>query len=117
VLASPPEEALALQMLEEEIAALEKKENEEAAAAAEAEQIIDFGSDDIWQLPSSGDKEDSGSLRFSEDIIGYRDQGGSRRRGRGRRGGENLSAKARRAVARKTPTQPPSSGNNTRTPN
>ena len=117
VLASPPEEALALQVLEEEIAALEKKENEEAAAAAEAEQIIDFGSDDIWQLPSSGDKEDSGSLRFSEDIIGYRDQGGSRRRGRGRRGGENLSAKARRAVARKTPTQPPSSGNNTRTPN
>jgi N utilization substance protein A len=117
VLASPPEEALALQVLEEEIAALEKKENEEAAAAAEAEQIIDFGSEDIWQLPSSGDKEDTGSLRFAEDIIGYRDQGGSRRRGRGRRGGENLSAKARRAVARKAPTQPPSSGNNTRTPN
>jgi N utilization substance protein A len=112
-----PEEALALQVLEEEIVALEKKENEEAAAAAEAEQIIDFGSEDIWQLPSSVDDEDSGSLRFAEDIIGYRDQGGSRRRGRGRRGGENLSAKARRAVARKTTTQPPSSGDNARTPN
>ena len=112
-----PEEALALQVLEEEIVALEKKENEEAAAAAEAEQIIDFGSEDIWQLPSSVDDEDSGSLRFAEDIIGYRDQGGSRRRGRGRRGGENLSAKARRAVARKTTTQPPSSGDNARTSN
>ena len=112
-----PEEALALQVLEEEIAALEKQESEEAAAAAEAEQIIDFGSEDIWQLPSSVEDEDSGSLRFAEDIIGYRDQGGSRRRGRGRRGGENLSAKARRAVARKTTTQPPSSGDNARTPN
>ena len=112
-----PEEALALQVLEEEIAVLEKKENEEAAAAAEAEQIIDFGSDDIWQLPSSVDDENSGSLRFAEDIIGYRDQGGSRRRGRGRRGGENLSAKARRAVARKATTQPPSSGDNARTSN
>ena len=112
-----PEEALALQVLEEEIVALEKKENEEAAAAAEAEQIIDFGSEDIWQLPSSVDDENSGSLRFAEDIIGYRDQGGSRRRGRGRRGGENLSAKARRAVARKTTTQPPSSEDNARTSN
>jgi len=110
-----PEEALALQVLEKEIAALEKKETEEAEAAAQAEQIIDFSSDDIWQLPSSGDDEDSGSLRFAEDIIGYRDQGGSRRRGRGRRGGENLSAKARRAVARKTTTPPPSSGDNART--
>ncbi len=115
--APSPEEAIALQVLEEEIAALEKKENEEAAAAAEAEQIIDFGSEDIWQLPSSVEDEDSGSLRFAEDIIGYRDQGGSRRRGRGRRGGENLSAKARRAVARKATTQPPSSGDNARTPN
>jgi N utilization substance protein A len=112
-----PEEVLALQVLEEEIAALEKKEKEEAAAAAEAEQIIDFSSDDIWQLPSTGDEEESGSLRFAEDIIGYRDQGGSRRRGRGRRGGENLSAKARRAVARKTTTQPPATGDNARTSN
>ena len=112
-----PEEVLALQVLEEEIAELEKKEKEEAAAAAEAEQIIDFSSDDIWQLPSTGDDEESGSLRFAEDIIGYRDQGGSRRRGRGRRGGENLSAKARRAVARKSTTQPPASGDNARTSN
>jgi len=114
-----PEEVLALKVLEEEIAAIDKKEKEEAAAAAEAEQIIDFSSDDIWQLPSSGDDADSGSLRFAEDIIGYRDQGGSRRRGRGRRGGENLSAKARRAVARKTTTPPPStgSGDNARTSN
>ncbi|MDP6822446.1 MAG: transcription termination factor NusA [Dehalococcoidia bacterium] len=115
--ASPsPEEILALQTLEEELEALEKQEKEEAAAAAEAEQIIDFSSDDIWQLPSSDDDDDTGSLRFAEDIIGYRDQGGSRRRGRGRRGGENLSAKARRAVARKT-TQPPASGDNARTSN
>jgi N utilization substance protein A len=112
-----PEEVLALQVLEEEIAAIDKKEKEEAAAAAEAEQIIDFSSDDIWQLPSSDDDEEPGSLRFAEDIIGYRDQGGSRRRGRGRRGGENLSAKARRAVARKTTTPPPSSGDNARTSN
>ncbi|MBT3942525.1 MAG: transcription termination/antitermination protein NusA [Chloroflexi bacterium] len=110
-----PEEILALQELEQEITALEQKEEQEAAAAAEADQIIDFGSDDIWQLPSSGEEEDAGSLRFAEDIIGYRDQGGSRRRGRGRRGGENLSAKARRAVARKTTTPPPASGDNART--
>jgi len=114
--APSPEEILALQTLEEELEALEKQEKEEAAAAAEAEQIIDFSSDDIWQLPSSEDDDESGSLRFAEDIIGYRDQGGSRRRGRGRRGGENLSAKARRAVARKT-TQPPASGDNARTSN
>ncbi|MBT5319502.1 MAG: hypothetical protein HOL45_06305 [Chloroflexi bacterium] len=101
--------------MEQEITALEQKEEQEAAAAAEADQIIDFGSDDIWQLPSSGEEEDAGSLRFAEDIIGYRDQGGSRRRGRGRRGGENLSAKARRAVARKTTTPPPASGDNART--
>lgn len=109
-----PEEILALQELEEELAVLEKQEQEEAAAATEAEQIIDFGSDDIWQMPSSGEDDDAGSLRFAEDIIGYRDQGGSRRRGRGRRGGENLSAKARRAVARKTTTPPPASGDNAR---
>ncbi len=114
--AATAEETRALKELEDEIAAMEKQEKEEAAAKTEADQIIDFGSNDLWQLPSSGEEEDAGSLRFAEDIIGYRDQGGSRRRGRGRRGGENLSAKARRAVARKGPTTPPSSsGDNTGT--
>ncbi|MBU81783.1 MAG: transcription termination/antitermination protein NusA [Chloroflexi bacterium] len=111
---SSAEEALALETLEKELAVLEQEEKAAAEAAAEAEQIIDFSSDDVWQLGSSDDEDDSGTLRFAEDIIGYRDQGGSRRRGRGRRGGENLSAKARRAVARKT-TQPPASGDNART--
>ncbi|MCH7592893.1 MAG: transcription termination/antitermination protein NusA [Chloroflexi bacterium] len=111
-----PEEALALQTLEEEIKALEEQEKADAAATAEAAQIIDFTSDDVWQMAPTDDKADAGSLRFAEDIIGYRDQGGSRRRGRGRRGGENLSAKARRAVARKA-SQPPASGDDARTSN
>ena len=107
-----PEEVLALQALEEELKILEEQEQAEAAAATEAAQIIDFGSDDIWQMPSSDDEGETGTLRFAEDIIGYRDQGGSRRRGRGRRGGENLSAKARRAVARKAAQSPAPSGDN-----
>ncbi|MDA1257242.1 MAG: transcription termination factor NusA [Chloroflexi bacterium] len=107
-----PEEVLALQALEEELKALEEAEKVEAAAVAEAAQIIDFGSDDIWQMPSGEEEVEAGGLRFAEDIIGYRDQGGSPRRGRGRRGGENLSAKARRAVAKKT-----TPGDNARTPN
>ncbi|MEE8362733.1 MAG: transcription termination factor NusA [Dehalococcoidia bacterium] len=96
-----PEEDLALRALEEELAVLERAEQEQAAAAAEAERVIDFTADDVWALPEPATSDSSTSLRFAEDIIGYRDQGGSRRRGRGRRGGENLSPKARRAAARK----------------
>ncbi|NQW17265.1 MAG: transcription termination/antitermination protein NusA [Chloroflexi bacterium] len=106
------EEELALLALEEEIRALEAQEKVEqervelelAAAAAAVK------SGDIWQVGAGGDGDDGGGLRFAEDIVGYRDMSSGRRSRRGR-GGANLSPKARRAQAKKTPTSPSSPDN------
>ena len=100
------EEELALLALEEELRALEEQEEtEEEEEEPESEQAISAASDDIWQVGDSAAGGDSGSgrLRFAEDIMEeYRESSARRRGGRGRRGGDTMSRKARRAAARKS---------------
>jgi len=101
------EEVAALRALEEELAQLEREEAErerrEAEAAAAA--AIEISSDDIWEVGSQPAAEEVGALRFAEDIEGFREYG-TGRRARGRRG-DRMSAKARRATAKKTTPAPP----------
>lgn len=92
------EEAAALRALEEELAELEREEFERERREAEA-AAMEIASDDIWQVPSRPEAEDAGSLRFAEDIEGFREYG-TGRRARGRRA-DRMSAKARRASARR----------------
>ncbi len=96
------EEELALAALEEELRALEaqekaEQERREAELAASAASV---DSEEIWQVGGGGSSDSGGGLRFAEDILEYRDMSSGRRSRRGR-GGNNLSPKARRAVARK----------------
>lgn len=100
------EEELALLALEEELRALEEQEEtEEEEEEPESEQAISPASDDIWQVGDlvAGGDSGSGRLRFAEDIMEeYRESSAGRRGGRGRRGGDTMSRKARRAAARKS---------------
>ena len=79
--------------LEEELALLEQEE-EERKAAEEAE-TLDLSSDDLWQVDSgTSAKEDTGGIRFAEDIAGLRETDPGRRGGR--RGGSSARNRRRR---------------------
>ena len=95
------EEEAALRALEEELAQLEREEAERERREAEAMEAsaIEISSDEIWQGATRPGAEEAGGLRFAEDIEGFREHG-TGRRARGRRA-DRMSAKARRAAARK----------------
>jgi N utilization substance protein A len=80
--------------LEEELAVLEREE-EERKAAAEAE-TLDVSSDDLWQVDGgkSESAQDTGGIRFAEDIAGFRETDAGRRGGR--RGGSSARNRRRR---------------------
>lgn len=93
------DEEAELLKLEEELAALEREE--EQRREAEREEAIDVSSDELWQVgtvaSSSSESEESGVLRFAEDIAGFREQGeGRRRRGGGSGGGARRRGGGRR---------------------
>lgn len=93
------EEALALKQLEEELAALEKQEavrRESEAAAA----TVDVSSDDLWQVPTVGQPQPQGTLRFAEDIMSERELSTGRRGSRGKRPGPKPKRPARPGPAR-----------------
>ena len=92
-------EELALKALEEELAALEREEAERRVTEEQSKPVsIEISSDDIWTVQSRPKEEPEGTLRFAEDIAGFRDVGDVRKRGKGSRKG---SPKGRRAVIRK----------------
>ena len=95
------EEEAALRALEEELAQLEREEAERGRREADAVAAgtVEISSDEIWQVATRPAAEEAGSLRFAEDIEGFREYG-TGRRARGRRA-DRMSAKARRAAARK----------------
>ena len=59
-----------LRVLEKEIEDLEKQELEEARKAKEKETILDFSSEEIWNIGGSkkSEKSDDKVIRFAEDI-------------------------------------------------
>ena len=92
-------EELALKALEEELAALEREEAERRVTEEQSKPVsMEISSDDIWTVQSRPKEETEGTLRFAEDIAGFRDVGEDRKRGKGNRKG---SPKGRRAVIRK----------------
>ena len=101
------EEAAALRALEEELAQLEREEAERERREAEAAEAaaLEISSNDIWEVGSQPAAAEAGGIRFAEDIEGFREYG-SGRRARGRRG-DRMSAKARRATAKKATPAPP----------
>ena len=101
------EEAAALRALEEELAQLEREEAERARREAEAAEAaaLEISSNDIWEVGSQPAAAVAGGIRFAEDIEGFREYG-TGRRARGRRG-DRMSAKARRATAKKATPAPP----------
>ncbi|MEE8045786.1 MAG: hypothetical protein V3T49_02990, partial [Dehalococcoidia bacterium] len=81
--------------LEEELAALEREEKERKEA--EVAETLDVSSDDLWQVDGgskSDSKSDAGSIRFAEDIAGFRETDAGRRGGR--RGGSSARNRRRR---------------------
>jgi len=94
-------EAAALLALEEELAQLEREEAERERREAEAAEAatVEISSEEIWQVSTRAPEEETGGLRFAEDIEGFREYG-TGRRSRGRRA-DRMSAKARRAAAKK----------------
>jgi N utilization substance protein A len=81
--------------LEEELAALELEEK--ARKEAEAAEVLDVSSDDLWQVDSGAKTEtktDDGGIRFAEDIAGFRETDAGRRGGR--RGGSSARNRRRR---------------------
>ena len=79
--------------LEEELALLEQEEEERKAS--EEEETLDLSSDDLWQVDSGTSvKEDTGGIRFAEDIAGLRETDPGRRGGR--RGGSSARNRRRR---------------------
>ena len=101
------EEAAALRALEEELAQLEREEAERERREAEAAEAaaLEISSNDIWEVGSQPAAAVAGGIRFAEDIEGFREYG-TGRRARGRRG-DRMSAKARRATAKKGTPAPP----------
>ena len=73
--------------LEEELAELEREEKERKSELESDDSLLDLSSDDLWQIKDSRKKtEDTGVIRFAEDISGFRDQNeGVRKRGGNRR--------------------------------
>jgi len=102
------EEEAALRALEEELAQLEREEAERERREAEAAEAaaMEISSDEIWEVAAQSEAEETGGLRFAEDIEGFREYG-TGRRARGRRA-DRMSAKARRAAAKKAGPAPPS---------
>ena len=98
--AGTPESAPALSP-EEELAALSLQEGEGAAAEVEEkeEEAIPL-TEEVWKVPQLVPSTGS-QIRFAEDIMVPRDQGGGRRRGRRGRGGGEETGKARRAAIRR----------------
>jgi N utilization substance protein A len=82
--------------LEEELAELEREE--QARKEVEAAQMLDVSSDDLWQVGSEAEKQtagdNSGGIRFAEDIAGFRETDAGRRGGR--RGGSSARNRRRR---------------------
>ncbi len=82
--------------LEEELAELER--GEQARKEVEAAQMLDVSSDDLWQVGSEAEKQtagdNSGGIRFAEDIAGFRETDAGRRGGR--RGGSSARNRRRR---------------------
>ena len=101
------EEEAALRALEEELAQLEREEAERERREAEAAEAaaVEISSEEIWEVAAQAKVEKTGGLRFAEDIEGFREYG-TGRRARGRRA-DRMSAKARRAAAKKAGPAPP----------
>jgi len=100
------EEETALRALEEELAELEREEAERERREAEAVAAgaVEISSEEIWEVATRPAAEEVGAIRFAEDIEGFREYG-TGRRARGRRA-DRMSAKARRAAAKKTRPTP-----------
>ena len=63
------DEKAELMALEKEIQELEQKEEKEAKKKKQKEDILDFSSEDIWNLGGKSSKETSDdTIRFAEDI-------------------------------------------------
>ncbi len=82
--------------LQEELAELEREE--QARKEVEAAQMLDVSSDELWQVDtgpeSASTGDDSGGIRFAEDIAGFRETDAGRRGGR--RGGSSARNRRRR---------------------
>jgi N utilization substance protein A len=84
--AKPADDEAALKQLEQQLEVLEREEAErkerESAAAP-----VDINTEDIWQVPAFEGAQQTGVLRFAEDIMSERELSAGRRTVRGKRPG------------------------------